>query len=306
VRFFEFVDTEASIAEAATSAAQSDVALVFVGTTNEIESEGYDRDTMDLLPDQYLLIQAVADKNPRTVVVNFSGGPVNLAPIVGSVAGLVQAWFPGQECGRSVARVLTGRVNPSGRLPFSWPARLEDNPSCGNFPVDEDDVLRYEEGLNVGYRYYDWEKSPAPLFPFGFGLSYTTFGLSASKAAGSKMSPVGPDGSIDISYMVANIGDRAGKAVVQFYIQSPTSAERIGQQRPVKELKAFKKVELEASESATVTVTLDKYSVSIYDAAAGCWFAEKGTYKILVGFSATEIAEQVVFEVPESFTWKGI
>jgi beta-glucosidase len=150
LRFFEDLDIPRSIESAASIAADCEYAVVFVGTTNEIESEGYDRDTMDLPGAQYELIQAVAAKNPRTIVVNFSGAPVTMTQFIDQVPAVIQAWFPGQECGHSIARILTGLANPCGHLPMSWPRSVEENPSYGNFPVDEHDVIRYEEGLDVG------------------------------------------------------------------------------------------------------------------------------------------------------------
>ena len=303
LRFFEYVDIPGSIASAAAAAEKSDLAVVFVGTTNEIESEGYGRDTMDLPGQQYDLIRAVAAKNHRTVVVNFSGAPVDMTHFVDQVAAIVQGWFPGQECGHSIAQVLIGKVNPSGRLPMSWPKKVQDNPSHGNFPVDDHDILRYEEGLNVGYRYYDREQSPTPLFPFGFGLSYTTFQISDAKLSAPEMSP-GVNGIIELSSAVTNTGDRYGKFVVQLYVQSPESS--IGQSRPVKELKAFVKVGLEKGQSERVTMKLDKYSMSFYDELDCCWRAQKGVYNALICTSATDIVASISFAVPQSFTWTGV
>lgn len=303
LRFLEYIDVPGSIASAAVTAEKSDIAVIFVGTTNEIESEGYDRDTMDLPCEQYDLIRAVAAKNPKTVVVNFSGAPVTMTPFVDLVPTILQGWFPGQECGHSIAQILTGKVNPSGCLPMSWPKKVEDNPSYGNFPVDDQDVLRYEEGLNVGYRYYDRQQSPPPLFPFGFGLSYTTFQLSDAKTSASEMSP-GVNGTIELSCIATNTGDRFGKLVVQLYIQSPKIS--IGQPRPLKELKAFAKIGLDKGQSEMITMQLDKYSVSFYDESNALWRAQKGVYNILVGTSAVDIVASVSFAVPRDFTWTGV
>lgn len=302
LRFFEFVDVPKAIARAAEIAEKLDYAVVCVGNTNEIESEGYDRETMDLPGDQYDLIKAVSAKNPKTIVVNFSGAPITLSDVVNQVPVILQAWFPGQECGHSVARVLTGRVNPSGRLPLSWPKKIEDNPSFDNFPVDENDILRYEEKLDIGYRYYDRQSSPDPLFPFGFGLSYTTFEISQAKTSAPMMS-AGKNGAIKVSCKVQNTGKLFGKSVIQFYVQFP---ETYGNLRPLKELKAFTKVALAPGESKTATVLLDRNSVSFYDAEKSCWTAKKGIYVIHVGSSVVDIAEEVEFIVPEDFTWTGV
>jgi beta-glucosidase len=302
LRFVEYVDVAGSITNAATTAEKSDVAVVFVGTTNEIESEGYDRETMDLSSDQYDLIHAVAAKNPKTVVVNLSGAPVSMIQFHDLVPAIVQGWFPGQECGHSIARVLTGKVNPGGRLPMSWPRKIEDNPSYGNFPVDDQDVIRYEEGLNVGYRYYDREDSPKPLFPFGFGLSYTTFEVSDANVSAAEMS--GVDGTIHVTCRAKNTGQRYGKLAVQLYVQSPSISK--GQLRPLKELKAFTKIGLAEGQSEMVSMKLDKYSVSFYDESDAVWRAQKGTYTVLVGTSAADITTRASFTIPEDFIWLGL
>lgn len=303
LRFNEYVDVAGAISRAAAAAESSEYAIIFVGTTNEIESEGYDRDTMDLPGKQYDLVRAVAAKNPNTVVVNLSGAPVTMTPFIDLVPTIVQGWFPGQECGYSIVQILTGRTNPGGRLPMSWPKRLEDNPSYGNFPVDAQGMLRYEEGLSIGYRHYDREDAPDPLFPFGFGLSYTTFEISDARPSAPSMS-LEANGSAEFSCVVTNTGDRFGKFVVQLYVQMPKPAT--GQARPVKELKAFSKVGLEKGQSKVVVMKLDRYSVSIYDGPAGVWVAQKGEYIALFGTSASDIVASVPFSVLEQFTWTGI
>lgn len=303
LRFFEFVDIPKAISAAVETAQSVDYAVVCVGNTNEIESEGYDRDTMDLIGDQYELIRAVAAINPKTIVVNFSGAPVTMTEFIDQVPAIIQAWFPGQECGHSLARILVGDVNPSGRLPMSWPAKNEDNPSHANFPVDEHDVLRYEEGLDIGYRYYDRKEAPKPLFPFGFGLSYTTFEILGATTSAPTISP-GARGTIDVECLVKNTGNRAGKFVAQFYVSFPITA--IGRKRPLKELKAFSKIVLAAGEVRSVKVELDRTSVSFYDAGETCWRAEEGVYVIQVGSSVVDLGASVSFSVPETFTWTGV
>ncbi|RDW61455.1 hypothetical protein BP5796_11347 [Coleophoma crateriformis] len=303
LRFFEYVDVPQAISEAASAAEVSDYAVICVGTNNEIESEGYDRETMDLAGAQEDLIAAVAAKNPRTIVVNFSGAPVTMTRIVDQVPAIVQAWFPGQECGHSIASVLTGATNPSGRLPLSWPKRNEDNPSFNNFPASKDDLLKYEEGLDIGYRYYDRKDAPDPLFPFGFGLSYTTFEVKDAQISAPQF-PADPEGTLQVSCTVKNTGSKKGKAVVQFYVQLPETT--IGRTRPVKELKAFSKVELAAGQEKTISVILDKYSLSIYDADSACWRALKGDFAVLVGTSSVDISTRTAFSVAEEFTWTGV
>ncbi|KAH6975216.1 glycoside hydrolase superfamily [Ilyonectria sp. MPI-CAGE-AT-0026] len=305
VRFHEKIDLEGRLAEAKKIAEESDYAVVCVGTTNEIESEGFDRDTMDLTLDQYHLIDAVVASNPNTVVVNFSGAPVSFTQFVDTAPAIVQAWFPGQEAGDSLAAVLTGIVNPSGKLPLSWPKKLEDNPSFGNFPATHDDILKYAEGLDVGYRWYDRESRPKPLFPFGFGLSYTEFSVISANIEGSSAVLL-PDRRITVAARVTNSGGRTGKTVIQFYVANSDDIQVPGHARPVKELQAFSKVEVGPGKSEEVTVQLDKYSVSVYDSGNERWHVEKGEYRILIGLSSVGISHTVVFSVSESFSWTGI
>ncbi|OJJ50745.1 hypothetical protein ASPZODRAFT_126671 [Penicilliopsis zonata CBS 506.65] len=309
LRFHEAIDVPGAIEAAASTARACAAAVVCVGTTNEIESEGFDRDTMDLTDEQYALIRAVAAQNPRTVVVNFSGAPVGLTQVLDVVPAVVQAWFPGQECGHAVARVLTGAVNPSGRLPLSWPRQVEDNPSFGNFPADEETLLiKYEEGLDVGYRFYDREETPTPLFPFGFGLSYTSFAVSNARVVASVQQQQAVLSSrsdtVEVKCDVQNTGSRTGKVVVQFYVGMP--ATTIGRKRPIKELKEFVKVELAAGQSQTISVVLDRYAVSLYDADRSCWRANPGRYTVYVGQSSVDLSSQTDFTVSEPLEWTGI
>ncbi|GES58878.1 glycoside hydrolase [Aspergillus terreus] len=304
LRFQEFVDEHQRIREACESAQRSDYAVVCVGTTSEIESEGFDRSSMDLSSSQYEQIQAVAAVNSRTVVVNFSGSPVTMTAVVDQVPALIQAWFPGQECGHSLARLLSGDVCPSGRLPFSWPRRDEDNPTFHNFPCDEDNVVRYEEKLDVGYRFYDRPESPIPLFPFGFGLSYTQFHVTGLRVKRAVFS--GLDVSVELICDAQNVGAREGAAVLQYYVQLPLGAGTGGCKRPIKELKEFQKVYLIAGESREVQVTLDKYSISYFNAERDSWVADPGVYKVHLGTSSQDIVGTVSFVVPEALVWKGL
>ncbi|KAF9873873.1 hypothetical protein CkaCkLH20_08607 [Colletotrichum karsti] len=305
LRFHEHIDTPGRINDAVAAAKESDYAVVCVGTTNEIESEGFDRDTMNLTTAQCEQILAVAAANRRTIVVNFSGGPVDLTPFVDAVPGLIQAWFPGQECGHSLALVLSGDVNPSGRLPFSWPEKDEDNPAWGNFPCDENNVVRYEEGLDVGYRFYDRKSSPDPLFPFGYGLSYTTFDIGDLHSPKSTLRWA--HDAVTVSANVKNTGNTAGSVVLQYYVAMPAAGNAYkGRQRPEKELKEFRKVSLGAGESRTMEISLDKYAFSFYEADASCWRVDVGKYKIQVGFSSVNLKASVDVEVTTGFTWTGI
>lgn len=303
LRFHEYIDEEARKREAAEAASSSKYAVVCIGNTAEIESEGFDRDTMDLMQCQYDLINTVVEANPRTIIVNFSGAPVTMSQFVDKVPAIVQAWFPGQECGHSVAAVLSGIINPCGRLPLSWPREYEDNPTSDNFPVGKDLRLHYDEGLDVGYRYYDRADTPAPLFEFGYGLSYTTFEARSAVTRDSGTISSASDRVI-VDCEVENTGEREGKVVVQYYVKPPSVS--FGRARPVKELKAFIKINLKPSERQIISVELDKYAVSAYDSESSCWRAEKGTYEVEVGFSTRDIASTTSFVVAEAFKWTGI
>lgn len=307
LRFKEYVDIPAAMSHAAGVAASADSAIVFVGNTNEIESEGYDRDTMDLTKDQYDLILAVAAANPKTTVVNLSGSPVTVAPFIDKVPAFVQGWFGGQEVGHSLARVLLGETNPSGRLPLSWPKSNEDNPAFGNFPCDDNDVLRYEEKLMVGYRYYDAPDAPRPQFPFGFGLSYTTFSLSNLEVTGAHFG-LPQDIRVKLSLKLSNTGPRDGKTVVQIYVgYSDVLLDQPHQTRPLKELRAYRKVELSNGTEKSVDFTLDKYAFSFFDTTVGKWKVQEGSYAIHAAFSSAEILASAEIRVPGSAShhWKG-
>jgi beta-glucosidase len=312
LRFFEHVSIPDAISSATEAARSADYTIICTGTTNEIESEGYDRETMDLTPDQYALIYSITSTGSNTILINFSGAPVTISPFIDKVDVFLQAWFPGQECGHAITKVLTGEVNPCGRLPLSWPKRNEDNPAFPNFPCDDNNIIRYEEGLDVGYRYYDKESTPTPQFPFGFGLSYTSFNISdieissPSSLSPPTISPHDSNISIRVSCNVLNSGSRPGKTVIQFYVSNLTSEQVIGHARPIKELKSFTKLHLEPGESKVVTADFDKYSVSFYDAADGRWRINPGLYEVKVGFSTEEIIGSVGFDVDEGFVWKGV
>lgn len=267
------------INDAAALAARSDVAIVFAGLTDEWESEGEDRPDMELRGDQVELIEKVAAANPNTIVVLNTGSPITMNWL-DKVAALVQAWYPGQEAGNAIADVLFGDVNPSGKLPQTFPKRLQDNPAYINYP-GENGKVHYGEGIFVGYRYYD-KKDIEPLFPFGYGLSYTTFTyrnliLNAAEYA------LGDE--IQISVDVENTGVRAGKEVVQLYVRDLESSLM----RPEKELKAFAKVALEPGETKTVSFILDQDALSFYDPARKQWVAEPGGFEVLIGSSSRDI-----------------
>jgi beta-glucosidase len=268
-----------SIDKAAELASRSDVAIVFAGLTDEWESEGFDRPDMELPGDQVKLIEKVVAANPNTIVVLNTGSPITMNWL-NKVPAVVQAWYTGQEAGNAVADVLFGDVNPSGKLPTTFPKHLRDNPAYINYPGEHGKVY-YGEGLFVGYRYYD-KKDVEPLFPFGYGLSYTTF---AYRKLALSSTEYAPGEEIQVSLEVENTGSRAGQEVVQLYVRDVESSLM----RPEKELKAFAKVALEPGETKTITFTLKQDALSFYNPVRRGWVAEAGNFEVLVGSSSRDI-----------------
>jgi beta-glucosidase len=284
VGMFQPLGDEA-IERAVALAATADVAVVCAGLTGEWDSEGQDRPHMELVGRQNELIAAVAAVNPRTVVVLQTGGPVTM-PWLQQVTGVMQAWYPGQECGHAIADVLFGAVNPAGRLPQTFPVRLEDNPAYINYP-GENGRVRYGEGIFVGYRYYE-QKRVEPLFPFGFGLSYTSFAYANLRLSAATLAP---DERLAVSVDVTNTGQVAGQEVVQLYVHD--LAARLA--RPPKELKGLAKVALAPGETKTVTLTLDRRALACWDDAQQAWVAEAGQFEVLLGSSSQDIRVRAGF-----------
>lgn len=277
------------IGEAVEMAAKADAVVILAGLTNEWESEGFDRPNMDLPGKQDELIRRVTAANPKTIVVINAGSPVSM-PWADEVAGILQYWYPGQEGGNALADVLFGDVNPSGKLATTHPYRLQDCPSYVNFPGENGKVF-YGEGLFVGYRYYD-KKELAVRFPFGYGLSYTTFEYGDLKL---NKESYGPGDEIKVSLSVKNTGKRAGQEVVQVYLRDSQSHLV----RPEKELKAFAKVALQPGESKTITLSLTRQSLAYYDPSVPGWVTEAGEFDVLVGASSADI------RLRTSFNWSG-
>lgn len=277
----------------------ADVAVVIVGLDAEWESEGYDRQTMDLPSDgsQDRLVEAVVKANPNTIVVNQSGSPVTM-PWADRVPTILQAWYQGQEAGNALADVLFGLKNPSGKLPCTFPRKLEDAPAYHNWPGENLEVT-YGEGMYIGYRHYERAKI-APLFPFGHGLSYTSFEYGRPSLSSKTLASVGPSSTIEIIIAISNISDTvAGAETVQVYIGD----EKSRLPRPDKELVAFEKVFLEPGETKHVKMYLDKHAVGYYDTSLSRWIAEEGKFNVLIGSSSADIRRQTSFEILESFTW---
>ncbi len=261
---------------AVATAKAADVALLFVGHTNSIETEGADRDSLELPENQVRLLRAVTAANPRTVVVLNSGAPVLVERWLSQAPALLETWFAGSETGNAVADVLFGDVNPSGRLPMTWPKRWEDSPAFGNYP-GKDGKVAYAEGIFVGYRHFD-TKRIEPQFAFGHGLSYTTFEYS-----GLKVAPVpGQTRQVEVSFSVRNAGTRAGAEVAQVYVHDAQASVP----RPEQELKAFRRVVLKPGESRPLRLVLDERAFSFFDPAKRAWLVEPGAFEIRVGSSS--------------------
>ncbi|WP_332685888.1 beta-glucosidase [Devosia sp.] len=272
-----------AIAEAVLAARNADTAIVFVGRNGEWDTEGSDLSSIDLPGRQNELVAAVANANPNTIVVLQTGGPVEM-PWIGSVAALLQAWYPGQEAGNAIADVLLGVAEPSGRLPQTFPVRWADNPAHSQdrevYPGLEGKV-RYEEGIFVGYRHYD-RLGLTPLFPFGFGLGYARFALADLTVDDAEFEAAG---AVMVGVTISNISDRDGAAVVQLYVSDEVSSDP----RPAKELKAFRKVQLRAGESRQVTMTLDARAFAFYRTKAKHWLVEDGRFTLRVGLSSADL-----------------
>lgn len=272
-----------AIAAAAAVARDADVAIVFVGRSGEWDTEGADLLDIKLPGRQDELVSAVAKANKRTIVVLQTGGPVEM-PWLGEVAGVIEAWYPGQEAGNSIADVVIGKAEPGGRLPQSFPVRWNDNPVHSQdreiYPGLAGKV-RYEEGIFIGYRHYD-RQGITPQFPFGFGLSYTSFELSDLAVDDSRFDP---DGAVSVYVTVSNTGARAGSEVVQLYVGDEASSVP----RPAKELKAFAKVHLAPGETRRVKLDLRDRDFAFYSVDAKHWVVEPGSFVILAGTSATDI-----------------
>ena len=268
------------IDEAVGLAETADVALLYIALPTSKESEGYDRPDLDLTEQQIALIKAVAAVQPQTVVILNNGAPVAMSAWIDDVAAVLEAWMMGQAGGGAIADILFGRVNPSGKLAETFPLKLSDTPAYINWPGGAGEV-RYGEGLFIGYRYYD-VKEDAVLFPFGYGLSYTSFAYSNPALSAQTFRDV--DG-LTVTVDVTNTGDRAGKETVQVYVHDRQSALV----RPPKELKGFAKVELQPGETKTVSIPLDFRSFAFFHPGYGQWIAEDGEFDILIGASAADI-----------------
>lgn len=287
---------EELIAEAVKEAADADY-VIFIGglnKSNNQDCEDTDREGLGLPYGQDNVIQALAKANKNLIVVNISGNAVAM-PWVKEVPAIVQDWYLGSEAGSALAAVLMGDVNPSGKLPFTFPVKLEDNSAhaLGEYTGKRSNEvidIKYNESIFVGYRWADKQKKVKPLFPFGHGLSYTTFEYGKPTADAKTMQA---DGKLTVKVAVKNTGDREGKEVVQLYIADKKSSLP----RPVKELKGFQKIKLAPGESKEVSFTIEKDALSYFDDAQHAWVAEPGKFEAIIAASAADIKGVVPFEL---------
>jgi beta-glucosidase len=308
----QFVEQEDPVRRAVELAAECDIALVVVGTTDDWESEGHDRDTLELPGRQVELIRAVAEANKKTIVLVNTGAPVDMS-WANDIPALMQIWFGGQEMGHAVVDVLLGEADPGGRLPTTIPERIEHTPAFGNFPGEHGQV-RYGEGVFIGYRWYESRHLPVH-FPFGHGLSYTTFEIGQPDCDDTE---IAPDQKVQIRIPITNTGNRHGTEVIQVYVAPRKSSV----QRPKKELKSFAKVSLKPGESTVVTIELSPRDFAFWNPGdmyrsvlrpqvtgesatmeldqQGNWQVDPGLYEVLIGTSSVDIAHQVDIAISDA------
>jgi len=265
--------------EASEAASKADVAVVVVGRYPKLEGEGFDVKTMDLPAGQDDLIEAVEKANPHTIVVLNTGDPVTMTRWIDHTPALLDMWYGGQEAGHALAAILFGDANPSGKLPVSLPKRFEDSPAYGHYP-GENLKVDYAEGIYVGYRYYD-TKNVEPQFPFGFGLSYTSFEYSDLRISPAK----GSNGLWSVNAKIRNTGSRPGAEVAELFVHDGHSKI----DRPVHELKGFQRMELKPGETKTVQFTVDRAALSYWSPATKAWTADPGDFEVQLGASSRDI-----------------
>lgn len=269
------VPGEDPIQKAKEVAAKCDAVVVYAGLSNLFEGGNNDRSDILLPGEQNRLISEVAKVNPNTVVVLINGSPIGM-PWINDVSAILEAYYPGEEGGNAIANVIFGKVNPSGKLPETFPMKISDNPAFNNYP-GKDNIVNYAEGIYVGYRHYD-SRNIEPLFPFGYGLSYTSFGYSDLK-----LSKKGK--TVIASFNLRNTGKVAGAEVPQMYIHDIASSE----DRPLKELKNFDKIYLQPGEMKKVTFVISNEDLSFYSAVKNKWIMEPGQFEVLIGSSSRDI-----------------
>jgi beta-glucosidase len=268
---------ETPLQEAIEAAKASDVAIIFAGLSNNVESEGLDPATNELPGKQKELIAAVAKANPNTIVVLNGGIALKVEPWLNNIKGLLDMFYVGQETGNVIASILFGDIGPSGKLPFSFIKGPEQSPACKEYR-NPNLQIKYDEGVFIGYRYLDKNKLE-PVFPFGFGLSYTTFEYSNIKVTeiGSK--------NFEVSVDIKNTGNMKGDEIAQLYV----SEKECSVPRPVKELKGFSRISLNVGETKTISLKLKERDFAFWDVISKNWKVEPGDFDILVGSSSRDI-----------------
>ena len=283
-------ESDALLKEAVEVARTSDVALLVCGLNHDYDTESFDRLNMDIPYGQVELIQEVVKANPRTIVVMIAGSPLNMAAVDICSPAIVWAWFNGMEGGNALVDVLSGKVNPSGKMPFTTPVSLDQSPAhaLGNFP-GRDLKVNYEEDILVGYRWFDTKGLPV-VYPFGYGLSYTTFDYSNQNTDKETYDQAD---TIQATFTLTNTGDREGAEVAQLYVSDPVCSVM----RPVKELKGFKKVFLKPGESRRITLDIPVSSLAFYSEAQSQFVVEPGEFILQLGASASDITQRISVEV---------
>lgn len=283
-------ESDALLKEAVEVARTSDVALLVCGLNHDYDTESFDRLNMDIPYGQVELIQEVVKVNPRTIVVMIAGSPLNMAAVDICSPAIVWAWFNGMEGGNALVDVLSGKVNPSGKMPFTTPVSLDQSPAhaLGNFP-GRDLKVNYEEDILVGYRWFDTKGLPV-VYPFGYGLSYTTFDYSNLNTDKETYDQAD---TIQATFTLTNTGDREGAEVAQLYVSDPVCSVM----RPVKELKGFKKVFLKPGESRRITLDIPVSSLAFYSEAQSQFVVEPGEFILQLGASASDIKQKISVEV---------
>ena len=283
-------ESDALLKEAVEVARTSDVALLVCGLNHDYDTESFDRLNMDIPYGQVELIQEVVKANPRTIVVMIAGSPLNMAAVDICSPAIVWAWFNGMEGGKALVDVLSGKVNPSGKMPFTTPVSLDQSPAhaLGNFP-GRDLKVNYEEDILVGYRWFDTKGLPV-VYPFGYGLSYTTFDYSNLNTDKETYDQAD---TIQATFTLTNTGDREGAEVAQLYVSDPVCSVM----RPVKELKGFKKVFLKPGESRRITLDIPVSSLAFYSEAQSQFVVEPGEFILQLGASASDIKQKISVEV---------
>ena len=283
-------ESDALLKEAVEVARTSDVALLVCGLNHDYDTESFDRLNMDIPYGQVELIQEVVKANPRTIVVMIAGSPLNMAAVDICSPAIVWAWFNGMEGGNALVDVLSGKVNPSGKMPFTTPVSLDQSPAhaLGNFP-GRDLKVNYEEDILVGYRWFDTKGLPV-VYPFGYGLSYTTFDYSNLNTDKETYDQAD---TIQATFTLTNTGDREGAEVAQLYVSDPVCSVM----RPVKELKGFKKVFLKPGESRRITLDIPVSSLAFYSEAQSQVVVEPGEFILQLGASASDIKQRISVEV---------